>query len=499
VGAMSEVGKPGPARGHRRGPQSPCRGTCLVRAPLDQRLHRAQFTALGRSLAGMGMSLFGVYDAPPGASRAWHVEQGVVLCSAALRPMLTRVEPLVSREGALASSYRDLLQHARMRDALDFDEVVGTFAGDALTRADRTRRACLYLDFWAVLLHVVRPQVTLVWNGWSVENAALALMARCLGSEVLFVERGPLPETLQVDPDGVNGGSAFAAQPFRSEASTLSPEAEQAVAAYARRLRRGGESAWEQPARQATSTLRARLGIPPTGRVVFFPGQVTSDTNLVLLSPHFKSNAEVMQFLGEVLRDHQDWWLVVKPHPKAVDRIEAPDALGRRCVICTDVHVHDLIEIADLVVTINSSVGVESVLFGKPVLQLGRGLMSNKGVVYEPAGRREAETAIAKLLMGNAEPIAEARRKSFMHQLIFEFLYRFDSDGLDLASQRLAERICALAAQASFEPAAAEAFAALCELFSADVTRATLISMFSTRELMGTVKRRLLGWLRGKG
>ncbi|MHC4481877.1 MAG: hypothetical protein ACYS1C_13060, partial [Planctomycetota bacterium] len=160
-----------------------------------------------------------------------------------------------------------------------------------------------WLRIWTVLLHAFRPDVVLVWNGGSTWSAALAAVGRFLGSAVLYGERGPLPDTLQVDPEGVNGLSAFARSSSDAELPALSADAEAELDAYVASVRRSGSSAWGQPDRESAAALRQRLQIPAEAKVLFFPGQVTIDTNVLLNSPHFEGNAEVVQFLTVLLAE----------------------------------------------------------------------------------------------------------------------------------------------------------------------------------------------------
>jgi capsular polysaccharide export protein len=133
-------------------------------------------------------------------------------------------------------------------------------------------------------------------------------------------------------------------------------------------------------ARLGRETMREQLRVPRDARVVLFPLQIESDTNIVRYSPHYKRMVDVVRDLQRAVAV-TGAILVVKPHPE--DRNRLPE-LRRLCDdkttrLATDLSVRSLIDAADVIVTVNSTVGLEALIAEKPVVVLGNAIYSGKG------------------------------------------------------------------------------------------------------------------------
>lgn len=73
---------------------------------------------------------------------------------------------------------------------------------------------------------------------------------------------------------------------------------------------------------------------------------------------------------------------VIRPHPEE-DPSEPINILhNSRVNVTTDGSVSDWVSNSDLIVTINSTVGLEALILGKPVICLGGAIYSNVGITY---------------------------------------------------------------------------------------------------------------------
>ncbi len=470
------------------------RPTVLAQVSISDERSRGWFAQLAAALEELGVDLC-TLEMHHAATREPRREGcRVRLPNSAMRAACERwcrihSAPQDAGDVPAGAGVEDLLATARR-----FEADLLRIAGKEPDEGGILARQWWYLRAWDVLLQCVRPRAVLVQNGGAIWEATLAAAARRPGLPVLYVERGPLPDTLQVDPQGVNGGAAFARAAFVQEPAPLSAAEREELGAYVEWVRGCGASAWEQPEAESAHSLRRRLAIPEGARVLFFPGQVTGDTNVLLNCPNFAGNADVVAFLAELVRQRPHWHLVVKPHPKAVDPLEEPaDGVDGRFVLCPDAHVHALIEMADLVATINSSVGCEAALMGKPVVQLGRSLLSGKGVVYEPSGREEAARRLGELMDGEPAPAAsERRRDAFFHHFLFEFLYRFDELAEGRGAARLARRVVNLAAGHRFPAQPEAAYGAMTELLAARMDYRKVLSRHSDGAILEAFYKRAL-------
>jgi hypothetical protein len=150
------------------------------------------------------------------------------------------------------------------------------------------------------------------------------------------------------------------------------------------------------PASWLARDLRARRRLPaarrlyagelPQRKFVYFPLQVADDYKILRLRPHCADQEAIVEQLAESLPRDVD--LVVKEHPMSIGR--NPLGMLRRIAAAANVHLVDphtstleLIERAVGVVTISSTVGLEALMFGKPVLTLGRPFYSGYGVTLD--------------------------------------------------------------------------------------------------------------------
>jgi hypothetical protein len=259
----------------------------------------------------------------------------------------------------------------------EFERTKNPFHRSDIDRvACRLRRWCTAAD---LLYRIIEPDMVILWNGQHGVSMAFRHAADQSGIPVGYAEKGMLPDRVYFDRRGINFGSTLSdIEPDSLKFSTLE---RRKFLDEISDIDRKGISAWNQPVRRDLSRIKAELGIPPGRRVVFFPGQVGYDSNVLRFSPHFAHTEAVLRWLKGGLCDDQ-FFILVKPHPLGTDRNEdLNEILGTAGSSVSKINVLDAIHICSLVVTINSTVGFEAVLRGKPVLQLGKSVLSNKGIV----------------------------------------------------------------------------------------------------------------------
>jgi hypothetical protein len=241
---------------------------------------------------------------------------------------------------------------------------------DDLTRRQSTsgrQNAIGHIHRMADVLRDTKPDVLLVWNGYTGITAnILRQTAAIRGLDVAYLERSLLPDSVFVDRRGVNGYSGL---------NLLSME-----------LIRGHKHENSSPAALRASILHVPLidvnSLRSAGpwrkskRIIFVPLQVESDTNIILHSP-IKSMAALLHRIWNDYHD-KETAIVVRPHPEEQAKIKLPRLPG---VFVDDRGGLDVwLELADLTVTINSTVGLSALLRGRPVLSYGKSIFSGKGL-----------------------------------------------------------------------------------------------------------------------
>ncbi len=328
--------------------------------------------------------------------------------------------------------------------------------GLASTREEVDARLRRCAEHAELILDRFRPRVVMVWNGLLSQRAVVALDACSRNTPVYYCERGMLPGSWYADPVGINAAGSLVCEPLapglrETLDSPLAPQQRQAVLEALAAASRAGASAWGQPAPRGPDAWRESLGIPENVKILFFPLQVGADTNMTRFSPHFADSVAALEAVAEALAGRDDWFLLVKPHPRGnypAGRVEQIAARVRGAV--ADVNMHDALALASLVVTINSNAGAEAVWAGKPVLQLGRGILSDKSIVADYAPDRPMLEQIRQAVdIWSREPDRFDRGLRLYRYLREEFLLQADS--IDDAC-RLVRRLAAAAGPVSDAP-----------------------------------------------
>jgi len=209
-----------------------------------------------------------------------------------------------------------------------------------------------------------RPDIIFVLNGEHYKQKAVIAWAEHQGIKLAYLELGYLPNTMVLDGRGINYANGMPRDPDFYRA--YKPQGMKVDSNLVRR------------------PPRTPVGEPITlpKRYIFVPFQVYDDTQILIHSPWIKS----MERLHEVLEATVDSLpsgtvFVVKEHPTS--KRSYPQLHGRheRILYANANDTQQLIEQSRGVITINSTVGIESLLLGKPVITLGNACYNIDGLV----------------------------------------------------------------------------------------------------------------------
>jgi hypothetical protein len=173
------------------------------------------------------------------------------------------------------------------------------------------------------------------------------------------------------------------------------------------------EHAVEFPRRAAARVLYDRLD---AGRpYVYFPLHVTDDYKIERVIPQWTDQAAVVDALADALPAGHD--LVIKEHPMSIGCNPLP--LLRRLksrpnvrLVAPQTSSHDLIRGASAVAVISSTVGLEALLYERPVLTMGRPFYSGYGITIDADSLEEARSSLPELLRFRPDP---TRIDRFVH------------------------------------------------------------------------------------
>jgi hypothetical protein len=164
---------------------------------------------------------------------------------------------------------------------------------------------------------------------------------------------------------------------------------------------------WRLLRQDAADWTRAHLARPfyddlePGRPYVYFPLHVTDDYKIQRVIPHCADQASLVEQVADALPQGHD--LVLKEHPMSVGRNSV--GLLRRLrkrpnvrLVRPHASTHDLIRGAEAVVVISSTVGLEALLYDKPVLTLGEPYYSGFGVTVDAHSHAEIPERVLEVL-----------------------------------------------------------------------------------------------------
>ena len=133
------------------------------------------------------------------------------------------------------------------------------------------------------------------------------------------------------------------------------------------------------------------LGIPKNRQIVVLATQPNNKSSLPIGENMVKKTAKALLSMADNNRYH----LVVKPHPceglqAYKDLLKSYD--GKLNHTLTNTDVRQLIKISDVMITFFSTVGFESVLLGKPLIQLNLTRRKNPVPLFEYGVSAEARS-----------------------------------------------------------------------------------------------------------
>jgi capsular polysaccharide export protein len=265
--------------------------------------------------------------------------------------------------------------------------------------------------------------VVAVWNGLKGHRLLAVEAARANGHATLFLEEAPLPGRITVDFMGVNAASSIPKMPeFYHRWIANNPDV--------------GISDW----RSIRSDLKPRMAAKRSDvhqrsggndlknkPYIFCPLQVPGDSQITVFGDWIQSVDSMIENLAVASAAlPEGWHLRIKEHPSAgvsfSDRIA--QIAGQRVILDNATNTLDQIENAQAVLTVNSSVGFESIFFDKPVIVLGKAFYDLEGVVIKATSCDH----LARMLSRPEKFQFDARLRDFFMSYITSVQFPVEAD-----------------------------------------------------------------------
>lgn len=222
---------------------------------------------------------------------------------------------------------------------------------------------------WVVMsvykaLYAQQPDYLVLWNGKKFHQAIALAVAKALDVKSIFFENGVLPNTTTMDFKGVNASNSIPRE-----------------ASFYRELNHSDKALPQNLEVRIAKKEKKLFETTLPDQYIFVPFQVAYDTQIIQHSPWIGDMFEFFELI-EWLSQKLNIPFVIKEHPS--DRVSDYGSLHRRAnskIQFSSEKTQTLIENASLVMTINSSVAMESLLFKKRVMVLGEAFFAIEGVV----------------------------------------------------------------------------------------------------------------------
>lgn len=230
------------------------------------------------------------------------------------------------------------------------------------------------------------PEVVIVYNGSLFPESVLADASK--GRPRVFIEAGFLPKTMQIDPQGLNAANSVPQDPsfYLGGQDFAAPGLPEAVNV------------------RTSKTWHDQVTLTPG--YVFVPFQVPSDMQVTVHSPWIRDMEQFHDVICDTADHHPEQTFVIKEHPSfkrsVIGRRDHP-----RVIFANGNVTADLIRYARVVVTLNSTVGIESLVLGTPVITLGNACYNIDGLVQHAEDHAALDAALADTI----QPDPELRRQ----------------------------------------------------------------------------------------
>ena len=224
-------------------------------------------------------------------------------------------------------------------------------------------------------------------------------------------DRGALPDSWFFDDAGFLGNSANY-DPFHWD-QPLTPQSLEKIEKWIKKFAAGEVTLEPNGKRKSAKFWHDKLNIQQR-KTIFVALQRPADTATRFFAGPAGSYDNYLEWIRELAQsiDPRYYALIIKKHPLEKD---SPEIEGAKFVP-DDAHIHDLVELADKVVTLNSGVGVIALAMSKPVIVCGNTYYSRGGMAHQAT----SPSSLLSLVTKKIEP-ADEKAKRFLSYLLNKF------------------------------------------------------------------------------
>jgi len=249
------------------------------------------------------------------------------------------------------------------------------------------------------ILRAIKPDVIIVQQGSGVISRLITAKALQSGLTWLCWESPFFPGYLLVDPMGQHflpGQNKIDRDWADVSIREFNQEETELVAGFIKKWMFTKTTKYAQETRPNEAERLLAFLKTGDGPVLFVPMQVPLDANVYHGIGGFSTLKEFYRQVIECLPP--GWRAVFKPHPMDCTSQPLLGLPSPRVLVVDEVSIHDLILVADAVAVFSSNVGLEALLYGKPVIVGGKPCYGGKGLTIDVRSGAELPNAIEMAL-----------------------------------------------------------------------------------------------------
>ena len=192
----------------------------------------------------------------------------------------------------------------------------------------------------------------------------------------VYIENGFFPNTLQIDPHGINAANSL---PRKAEYYLNLPNYELKDLPTQVQVRK---QKVDYPVIELPNDY------------IFLPFQIPSDQQIRVHSTWIKTMDDFMDLIIEFAAKYSDKNFVIKEHPSFKQSIIGKKPVKKNILFANGNSTEELIKNARFIITLNSTVGIEALLFRKPVITLADACYNIDGLVRHASNSEELNQII---------------------------------------------------------------------------------------------------------
>lgn len=253
--------------------------------------------------------------------------------------------------------------------------------------------------YFSAILDFLPPKLLIVWNELASYNRIFANLAKERDIPTIFAGEGELPGTLVLDAPGETGEDPSARHPLWPDLLPVGKKDLELAKNIAKHLRACGKSR----AAPKIDDISANWDINrPT---VFYAGPDDANSGI---SPILSLSHEAMLHLAE-LAEKNKWNFICVNVKFGADAYVPPNA----ALIKAD-FANEIIDLADVAVTMFSKISYAALVREKPVVVLGYTQLRGQGCAYEAFEAEKIEAAIFEALQNG---LTEGQKAAFAEHI----------------------------------------------------------------------------------